>query len=134
MKLLGNSYVLGLLMIVTEAIVNLLVGSILVSGVILSFAVGQVYSWSHKAKMPRAEKIKALLVYLGVIVTLALFFFAYMNDTRLAVLIVAVLAVVQGLFMYLGMSVGSHFFMKAYDRKQGALAIPSREGTPPLSG
>ena len=122
MKLLGNSYVLGILMLITEGLVNLIAGFTLISGIILSFSAGHLYAWRHKARMPHKEKIKVLVVYLGFILVLLVPLVFLTKETSgefvwIIAIAVAAFFAIYGLAMYAGLTTGSHFYMKSRDKK-----------------
>ena len=124
MRLLGNSYVLGFLMLLAEALVNLVAGFTFISGVPFSFAAGSFYSWRNKVRMPRSEKLKAIAVYSSIVALFAFLIVAFKPDVSLGmgiiVLVIVLLVGMLSLFIYLGLTFGSDIYMKAYEKKIAA--------------
>lgn len=122
MKLLGNSYVLGILMLVAEGLLKIVTEFSLISGIVLSFVAGNIYAQRHETRMPLKEKIKLLGVYLGVksltiVPIILLTALTGGNFGWVMSLAMVVLFGVFGLVMYVGLTTGSHLYMKSSGKK-----------------
>src|SRR3989344_5585447 len=127
MNLLKNSYVLGLLMIVGEMIINsVLLAAKLphISGIILAMVAGSIYASQHKQKMPARERFKALSIYVGISVVLGIFVILTKPETfsmlGVAFTILFGTLAVYGIFMYFALGLGSWAAMRSYEKQQQA--------------
>lgn len=130
-----NSYVLGVLMLVSEALINLAyktltgsAGGLSGMGVIMAMVAGQVYASWRKEKMPAKERFKALGVYLGLAaaIGLAALWSSFSANPGLAAGIGGVVFLVYGALMYFMMGWGSSIAMKALEKQaaKNAAAAP----------
>lgn len=125
--LMKNSYMLGLMIVAGEMAFNMLIGLFTSSGarggsaVLMAFFAGSLYARWHKKKMPRLERVKALLIYFAFVILIGgtAFFAAQGFEIPVGILLViaAVVFGFFGLFMYFALSWGSWLQLRSDEMK-----------------
>ncbi|MBU0750248.1 hypothetical protein KKH15_01900 [Patescibacteria group bacterium] len=118
MKILGNSFVIGGLMVLAElAINNLLFSAQLphISGILLSFGAGALYGFLHKENMPGKERLKTIGVYAVVAGAASVLVLLTGTERTFSVLTIGImlgLLAVYSTFMYFMLSLGSWWYVR----------------------
>jgi peptidoglycan/LPS O-acetylase OafA/YrhL len=126
MDFMKNSYVLGVLMLAGEGVVNVLyklitqsTGSVSGIAIIMAMAAGSMYTTWHKEKMPAKERFKALGVYIVIAVAVGVLSLweKISSNPGMVALIGGVLFLIYAIVMYFAMGWGSSTSMKAIERQ-----------------
>ena len=117
-KQLRNPYFIGLLLFLSEIVINITFGSSIVSSGVLGYAAGTLFTWRNQRKMLRIDKFKTLAIYLTVVIFIVLTSTVMDGFNWYMLGAVLLFIVVYGALIYLMMTLGSTMTYKVIASKK----------------